>query len=178
MHSNGIRGESNISPLYILKHTMITKEKIEELSLAFLPTVNCFLVSIEVKKNKIINIEIDSESGLNIDSCIALNNSLKEHYGEAIDEFELNVMSPGADEPIKDLRQITKAIDKEMEILTLDDLTITGNLVSVDVANNTFEITSTTKEKIEGKKSKQLVTRNHIFALNNIKKATRTISFK
>ncbi len=157
---------------------MITKEKIEELSNAFLPSVHCFLVTIEVKKNKVINIEIDSEAGLTIDSCIALTETIKTHYGEAIDEFELNVMSPGADEPIKDVRQITKAIAKEMEILTLDDLVITGNLVSVDVASNSFEITSTTKEKIEGKKSKQLVTRNHTFALNSIKKATRTLSFK
>lgn len=157
---------------------MITKEKIEELSNQFLPTVDCFLVTVDVKKNKIINIDIDCEAGLTIDSCIALNNAIKEHYGEAIDEFELNVMSPGADSPIKDVRQLTKAIGKELEVVTLKGIIILGQLVSVDKTANTFEITSTNKETVEGKKAKQLVTRNHTFALNQVKTATRTISFK
>lgn len=157
---------------------MIESKKVKELAELFLVDKDFFLVNVDVTKNNIINIAIDSETALNISACSELSHHIISLLDREVEDYELNVSSPGADSPIKDIRQLTKAIQKELVIETVTNCLIKGTLQSVDKTANTFLISSTAKERVEGKKSKQLVTREYNLNLAEQKSVKRIISFK
>ncbi len=157
---------------------MISAEDILHKTKDYLTSNNLFIVKLEVSKNNVIQIELDTDDGIVIDQCIQFNRFLKEQYEEALEEYELNVSSPGADSPVLNIRQLPRAINKEVSVTTQEGEAVKGILDNVDIGGEAFNVTTTTKERIPGKKSKQTIVTTHTFNLKQIKKVTRVISFK
>ena len=155
---------------------MIDIEQLKKIVDNHLLTTDRFLVEAEVKKNNLINVFIDSESALHIDHCIEINHLIHEHFNQEENDYELNVSSPGADAPIKNIRQLKKAIGKEFVMQTKEGKLQKGILTSLDAT--TFTLAVTTKEKVEGQKSKQLINKEHTYQLSDLSTLKRTISFK
>jgi ribosome maturation factor RimP len=105
--------------------TQITQEK--------LTTTENFLVEVKVSPSKIAVI-IDHPKGVKIDDCVLISRFLHEKLDSKgiFDTHELEVGSPGMEEPLKIFPQYKKRIGQQVSVLTFDGVKRTGKLLKVD----------------------------------------------
>jgi len=155
--------------------TMSSSTQIETVTQLLQPllTDDIFLIEIKVKPTNNIKIFLDADSGLGIEKCIRINRALyrqMEEMGIYPDgDFSLEVSSPGIGEPLKQLRQYTKNIGREVEVTSLEDVKTIGTLTAVTDDGIALETT-------EGK-GKKLVTNNIEIPFASIKQTKVLIKF-
>ncbi|MGQ0828519.1 MAG: ribosome assembly cofactor RimP [Bacteroidota bacterium] len=154
---------------------MITTEKIKKLAEEKIAGSSNFIVDISLRPGNKINLLLDNDAGVSIGDCVEMSRYIESNLDREIEDFELNVMSPGLTEPFKILRQYQKNIGKQVDILTKDNKRITGKLLSANDEGLVIEVKS--KERIEGKKAKQLIINNINLTFNQIKQTKVVISF-
>jgi|ERR1035437_8999790 ribosome maturation factor RimP len=154
---------------------MITVEKIKKLAEAKIAEGPNFIVDINVKPSNKITVLLDNDNGISVADCVEMSRHIEFSLDRESEDFELNVMSPGLTEPFKILRQYKKNIGKQVDIITKENKKITGKLISVDDTSILLE--TKTKEKVDGKKGKQLIINNVNLTFNQIKETKIVISF-
>lgn len=154
---------------------MIDKEKIVGLVREKLEE-GMFLVDVSVNSANVIHVEVDCFTGLTIDQCVAISRHIEGNLDRETDDFELQVSSPGADQPFKVKEQYQKNKGRELEV-TLTDGTVTKGLFS-ESDNDGMILETTSKVKLEGKNKKELVTERKTIPYSEIKKTRVIISFK
>jgi len=159
----------------ILLRRMIEKKKILDLVTEKLEN-EMFLVDLNVNSNNVIHVEIDSFTGLTIDQCVAISRHIESNLDRETEDFELQVSSPGADQPFKVKEQYIKNIGRQVEITLKDGSTVRGKLTSASESEITVEISA--KEKVEGSNKRVVVARSNHIQLEEIEKARVIISFK
>lgn len=138
-------------------HTLASKiaEITENLVTPILRDLELELVDIEfVKegKNKYLRVYIDSDHGVDLDSCTAVS----ERLSEALDEHDpikeayfLEVSSPGAERPLKKLKDFEKAVGKHVRITTYEPIkgekVFEGKLIHVTPDAITIDVRFKTK---------------------------------
>jgi ribosome maturation factor RimP len=168
--------EGTQSPLfYFRKKEMITAQQIKELVDKKLEGTANYLVDISLKPGNKITILLDSDRGISIDECVAMSRHVEFNLDREVQDFELNVMSPGLTEPFKIARQYKKNINREVEITTMDQKKLKGILLSAD--DTSIKLESNTSERIEGKKKKQIITKNIDLNYSQIKTTKLILSF-
>lgn len=155
---------------------MITESQIRKLINEKIEGTDIFIVNVKVSGSNNIKVEIDADSGLSIDKCVAISRHVEGSLDRETEDFELSVASPGADQPLQLPRQFKKHIGRELKVVKEEQGKVVGELLSAD--DNTFVILETRKERLEGKKKKVVVEEKHEFAYNQIKEAKVVISFK
>ena len=132
-----------------------------------------FLVSIKIKPTNNIKIYLDADNGLGIEKCIRINRALYKTMEETgmypNGDFSLEVSSPGIDEPLKLLRQYKKNMDRNVEVITQDEVKKEGRLTGV--SNEKIEI-----EYTEGKGKKAITKKDEIY-FSDIKQTRVQIKF-
>jgi len=150
------------------------KDQIKNLVEEKLGATDCFLVDVKVSPSKII-VYIDSMRGIKIEDCVEVNRFLQQQFeeGDVLERHELEVSSPGMDEPLKVIQQYRKKTGKEISIITFDGLRHTGILKSV--SDDGIELEEIIIKKTEGKKEKsiELIT----FPFSQIKETKVIFSF-
>lgn len=154
---------------------MITIEKIRDLAGIKIAEGTNFIVDISVKPGNKIRVLLDNDKGITISDCIAMSRHIESNLDRESEDFELDVMSPGLTEPLKILRQYTKNIGKQVELLTKENTRFRGNLVSASEEGVIIE--TKIKEKVEGKKGKQTIINNINLTFNEIKETKIVLSF-
>jgi ribosome maturation factor RimP len=154
---------------------MISKEKIQTLADQKLAESSNFIVDISVKTGNKIVILLDNDNGISINDCVAMSRHIEEGLDREVEDFELNVMSPGLIEPFKIVRQYQKNIGKQVDVVTKEGKKLSGKLLKATDLEIALETRS--KEKVEGKKGKQLIINNIILSFNQIKETKIVISF-
>lgn len=154
---------------------MIDKKWIEKLVEEKLDE-NMFLVDVSVSKANAINIFADSFAGLTIEQCQEISRHVEQRLNREVEDFELQVSSPGLTEGFKVKEQYLKNVGREVEVLTNEEIKITGVLVEID--EEKIILRTSSRKKIEGHKKKQLVEKEHIVRYDEIKTAKVVISFK
>ncbi len=101
---------------------MNINEKIIELTIPVLESINAFLVDLHIlhgKKGKTIQLNIDTDDGITLDQCAEINRKL----GTIIEQsqiiegsYVLQVSSPGLKKPLKLLRQYKKNIGRKYKV--------------------------------------------------------------
>ncbi len=118
---------------------------------------------------------LDGDEALGIATISAIGRSLN-HFAEeqipAEENYTIDVCSPGADSPLKLLRQFPKHIGREFEIILKDDTAMKGHLTNVNGDQLSFEYFTNPKPKKNELKS------NISIRFDQIKKATIILSFK
>ncbi|TAH40380.1 MAG: hypothetical protein EYC69_11250 [Bacteroidetes bacterium] len=112
---------------------MNLKEQIVDLVSSKLEGTENFLVEVKVSPSKII-VSLDNPKGMKLDDCVSINRFLQQEL-ENTDVFvkhELEVGSPGMEEPLKVLKQFHKRIGQKVSVLTFDGLKRTGTLLGAD----------------------------------------------
>lgn len=132
-----------------------------------------FLVDITVTaKNKIL-IWIDKKDGITIDECAEISKKLENHLDRSIEDFELEVSSPGLDTSFRVRQQYDKNIGREIEIVTEDNKIHQGELLQVTEDGIKLEIIKNKKGK--GKKEDQATELS--LGFNQIKSAKVIVTF-
>ncbi len=153
---------------------MNIKQKIEELVESKLEGSENFLVEVKLSPAKII-VSLDHPKGIRLDDCIAMNRFLQKELEQTdiFEKHELEVGSPGMEEPLKVLKQFKKRIGQKVNVLTFDGMKRTGVLLAAD------ESTLTLDEEIplkSGRKNEKQIKRFEI-PFTQIKETTVNFSF-
>jgi ribosome maturation factor RimP len=152
---------------------MISKEVVKRMAEEKLSDT-MFIVDVTVAPGNAISVIIDSDQGLSIDKCIEMSRHIEHQFDREVEDFSLEVSSPGLTQPFKVLRQYLKNLEKEVEIVTNSGDKVTGVLKSADENGFFAEIKKTLK--IDGKKTVELQTVE--FLQRDIKTVKPVITFK
>jgi ribosome maturation factor RimP len=134
-----------------------------------------FLVEVTVSSSNVIHIMVDSDTGISINQIVEISRYVEDHLDRETEDFELSVFSAGLSEPFSMLRQYKKNVGNEIEVLFTNGQKLNGLLKNAE--DQGFDLEVTTKEKAEGSKKKELVTRVHRFEYSEIKEAKQIIKF-
>jgi ribosome maturation factor RimP len=137
---------------------------------------NMFLIDVTVNKLNKINVFVDCFDGLTISQCVAISRHVEHSFDREKEDFELHVSSPGLTESFKVKEQFYKYKGREVEILNSTNIKYTGLLK--DANEEEIVLETSTREKVEGHKKKQLIVKQHIFKYEEMKSAKAVISFK
>lgn len=165
------------SPLFL--SNMIAKKKIKELAeerMAHLGN-GLYIVELTVSASNVIHLEIDKTMGsVSVEDCMSVSRNVEHNLDREEQDFELHVSSAGLDKPLRVLAQYEKNVGRDLKLVLVNGTKMEGKLVECSV--NGIVIEQEWKEKIEGKKKKELVVdrSNHLFS--EIKEAKIIITFK
>ena len=138
-------------------------------------TEDQFLVEVTVSSSNVIHVMVDSDSGISINQIVEISRFIEEKLDREVEDFELSVFSAGLSEPFSLVRQYKKNIGKEIEVLLTNGQKLTGVLTKADDQGIDLEVI--TKEKAEGSKKKEFITRIHPIDYSDIKEAKKILKF-
>jgi len=155
---------------------MISRDYILQLAAEKIADTNYFLVDVVVSKANQIKVEIDGDEGVKISDCVQISRHIEGNLDREEEDFELTVSSAGMDQPFKILRQYQRYYGRVVQTITHEGEKLKGKLISADKQEVTLEVRK--KEKVEGKKKKQLVSHTIKVPMEQIKETKVVISFK
>ena len=155
---------------------MIEKQKVTELVEEWLSDKEYFLVDVVISKDDKITVEIDHAEGVWIEDCAELSRHIEAGLSRDSEDFELEVGSAGLGQPFKVVQQYRNHIGLEVEVLGKDGKKYKGILKSVE--DDSFVLSITKKEKVEGAKRPQLVEMELKFTFDEVKYTKYIIKFK
>lgn len=132
-----------------------------------------FIVSVKMRPNKILEILLDGDNGVNIDDCAKVSRHVGFHLEEenVIDSaYRLEVSSPGIDANFVNIRQYQKNIGRTVQVKLSDNAKVEGTLLAAD--DGKISILQKIKEK--GKKAQEVETE---LPFDQIKATKVVISF-
>ncbi len=136
-----------------------------------------FLVEVKVKASNKIHIFMDNETeGLAISECVAMSRYIESKLDRETEDFELEVSSPGLDQPFRVFKQYIKGIGRQVSIVLKDNTKHVGKLIAADESGVTLEKTKTECTETS-KKKKELITEHFIFRFPEIKETRKMVSF-
>jgi len=150
---------------------MIEKGKIESLVKDFLTDKDAFLVAVKVSSANKITILVDTKNGITIDECVGIHRHVEDSLDREIEDFELQVSSPGLDAPFNVIEQYYKNEGKKVEVMDTDGKCVTGILKNVTIGG--FDLDTEVKVKGKGKEVKTLS-----FNFDQIKTTRIILEFK
>ena len=155
---------------------MISALQIEECLKQELPRWELFLVEVRVRPGNRITVFIDSLKGVTIDECIAVSRVIESNFNREVEDYELEVSSPGLDNPLKLQIQYQKNLGREIEVVRTDGIKSTGRLILANEELVRLETEIMERDSKSGKKKK--VTKELDIMKNEIKTAKVVISLK
>ncbi len=111
---------------------MIQTEQIKQLAEEALKNTDRFLVHCKVSADNVINVVIDSDSGVSIQHCIDLSRYIEHKLDREQEDFELKVLSAGLEFPFAMLRQYKKYIGKRISLFLNDGHRFQGVLLEAE----------------------------------------------
>ncbi len=148
---------------------MITEATIRALVEEKLEGTDIFIVAAKVSSTNSIRVFIDAVEGLNVKDCVNVSRHIEGNLDREIEDYELQVSSPGLTEPFSHPLQYKKNVGRDIKVTTLEGETWKGKLVAFD-----GEAITVAPEK---KKKKETVD-SVLIPLETIKEAKTVISFK
>jgi ribosome maturation factor RimP len=141
---------------------------IEELLNQKLEGSDIFLVEVEELPNQAIRVYIDSDKGLKVNECAKISRFLEHHLETeklVPEKYNLEVSSPGAENPLKLIRQYAKHVGRTLKLKLADGSETEGVLMEL---------------KGDGIKLKSKAKKENIeyYLLNDIKETRVKLSFK
>ena len=110
---------------------MITGELIRDLVDEHIGETDIFLVEVLVKPGNAITVHVDRPDGISIDECVKISRYLNENLDRDVEDYSLEVSSPGLGGRFKVKQQYEKHVDREIEVLYNDGIKEDGILISV-----------------------------------------------
>jgi ribosome maturation factor RimP len=155
---------------------MITKQEIEKIIESAIAETDLFMVDVMVNPGNAIEVLIDKDSGLTIDDCKKISRAIEGSYDREVEDFSLEVSSPGVGKPLKVKRQFFKNVGRNAAIITQSGEKLEGLLANATEENIT--LTYRKKEEVPGKKTKKWVDYEKVLTYDELKETKITISFK
>ena len=155
----------------------MTKQQIEQAVQAAVAERGCFLVEVSVSAENDIEIVIEKEEGIvDWEDCAAIDKVMHECFNQDEEDYALTVSSAGLDRPFKVLRQYLKAVGTQVDVKFKGGKRLIATLAAATEQDITLQYTAL--EAVEGKKKKEKVEHNDVYALADINSVTPYIEFK
>ncbi len=154
---------------------MIEKHQIEEIVQSRIADSDLFLVEVKVDTQNNITVTLDSPEGISVDTCVEISQYIESQLDREVDDFALEVSSPGVGQPLKVLPQYTKILNGTVEVLLNNGIKLNGILREANSEGILLEYE--TKEKPEGAKRPVKVTKTEPYSFGEIKSVKETIVF-
>ena len=127
---------------------MITTDQLQQALQRQLEGTPHFLVSAEVRPGGKAVVEVDhDETPITLGDLTSINKGLQEEFGEAMDDVEMQVGSPGLGKPFKVERQYRKRIGKGVDLTLVDGTLVQGVLKTFDEHGISLQILQPSKVK-------------------------------
>ena len=158
----------------------MTKEQIIELLQPYLENDRIFIVDVKTTEGKTrqnITILLDTDEGIKIEECASVSRRFA-HFVETnelvAEAYNLEVSSPGIDQPLTLKRQYVKNIGRNLKV------NLTGGGEKVGTLENVTESGIVLKEEVKKTKSKKIVepVADTLIPFETIQQAKVQISFK
>ena len=158
---------------------MISNNRVEELINGRIGELNngLFLVDLSISASNVITVELDKhQGGVSVEDCIAVSRNIEHNLDREQQDFELNVSSAGLDRPFRVLPQYIKNVGRTVKVVKNNGEKLEGILKNVNESGIVIE--NSKKEKVEGKKKKELIVEQHELPFDSIKETKIVITFK
>ena len=156
---------------------MIDKQLLTQTVEDAIASTDAFIVDIKVTPDNFITVEIDSNTGIDIDTCADITRKIESVFDRDKEDYELEVGSAGLTSPFKVKGQYLKNIGNEVEVLTRDGRKLHGTLTEVG-DDDTFTIAIPTKIKEPGMKRPTIIDKPETFNVADVKEVKYLIKFK
>jgi ribosome maturation factor RimP len=133
---------------------MIEKTRVEELVKEFINETGIFLVAVKVSSANRITVLVDTMKGISIDECVSVHRHLENSLDRNVEDYEMQVSSPGLDLPFVVIEQYYKNEGKKVEVITADGEKYTGILKNV--TGGGFELETEIKVKGKSKETREI----------------------
>ena len=134
-----------------------------------------FLVDLSVSNSNVIEIFIDSLSGVDVKTCIQVSKEIEQHLNRDEEDFELTVSSAGIGYPFKVEGQYQKNVGNTVTVNLNDNTKLAGILKSFDAEKICLQYEE--KKAVEGKKKKETVTVEKEILRTDIRQIKDVITF-
>jgi ribosome maturation factor RimP len=111
---------------------MITEEKIKDIVEQHIQGTDVFLVEAKVRPGNVIRVHVDRQGGISIDECVEISRFLNRELDRDVEDFSLEVSSPGIGVPFKVKQQYEINVGRDIEVVREDGTQVKGKLESVD----------------------------------------------
>jgi len=126
---------------------MIDRAKIEESVKEYIRGTGLFLVALKVSSSNKITVLADTKQGITIEECALLHRNIEKNLDRDVEDFELQVSSPGLDMPFGVIEQYYKNEGKKVSVVDNEGLKYTG--IVKNVTKGGFDLE--TEVKVKGK---------------------------
>ena len=126
-----------------------------------------FLVDVKVSGDNVVDVEVDSPEGVDIDDCVELSRAINAAFDRDVEDYELTVGSCGLTTPFKVRRQYDMHVGDPVEVLARDGKKYRGTLDSVD--DDGFTVICAEKVRREGAKRPELTDVARTFRFDEVK---------
>jgi ribosome maturation factor RimP len=147
------------------------KELVDE---AIAENASLFLLDLNFGPENSIKVVVDGDSGVPLSECIRISRNVEHNLDREAEDFSLEVTTPGATEPIVDLRQYKKNIGRTLMVKTAEGK-FEGKLVEVN--EKEISLNWKTREPKPVGNGKITVEKQQTIPLSEIKQAKVKIIF-
>lgn len=154
---------------------MITVDTIEKLVAEKIEGTDLFVVAVSVRPGNAIEVLLDKDSGLTVEDCKAVSRHIENSLDREVEDFSLEVSSPGVGKPLLVNRQFHKNIGRTVKVKTESGEKYEGELTEVSEQGIVLKFEE--KEAVPGKKTKQWVEKVVTLDFNNLKETKVVIRF-
>ena len=133
---------------------MIEKSKIEKLVNEHINGTQIFLVGVRISSSNRIIVYADTKEGITIDECAGLHRNIEKGLDRNIEDYELQVSSPGLEMPFAVIEQYYKNEGAQVSVVDNEGQKFSGILRNV--TSGGFDLETEKKVKGNGKEIVEL----------------------
>ena len=164
------------SPLFFL--IMIAKKEIIRLAQERINELDNgnYLVDVNISSKNAINVRMDNlHGGVSVKDCVSVSRNIEHNLDREQEDFELQVSSPGIDQPFMVQQQYLKNVGRNVTVTTFSEEIISGELIKADQKEISIKEIKTEKNKLTNKK--QQVETIHQLSMSEVRETKLIISF-
>ena len=154
-------------PLILYLKGMIAKDRVKGLVLSAISGTAIFIVDVKVDSANLITIEVDKPEGITIEECARISRAIESSLDREMEDFELEVSSPGLTCPFKVMEQYRKNCGRQVDVVKQDGQKINGLLQQANEEGIVLEVK--TKIREAGQKRPQTVMQTVSLKFSDIK---------
>ncbi len=136
---------------------------------------NLFLVDITASADKRFCVYVDGDTHVNVDQLTAINRDIDAQFDREVEDYALEVSSPGMGSAFKVFRQYQKHVGREIKVRKLDGSEFQGILS--ECQDDFITLTWTERVPKEIGKGKMSVQKQLNIAFSEIKETKRIYNF-
>ena len=135
-----------------------------------------YLVDVTISPKNSITVKMDNlNGGVSVKDCVSVSRDIEHNLDREQEDFELQVSSPGLDQPFMVMQQYVKNIGNQVSVTTQKNETLTGELI--EASKKEISLRELKVEKNKTTKKKEQIENIHHLLMDEIRETKLIISF-